>query len=93
MKKRIVSFVTAGFVAMGLLFSLASCSQEGDTNNTYIFPYNYSCNDRLSAQDFSKSVEGGAEVDKSLMDGDSYEKFFNNSDLIATLKTLFGAAY
>lgn len=57
------------------------------------FPYNYSCNDRLSAQDFSKSVEGGAEVDISLLDGDSYEKFFNNDDLIAVLQELFPDTY
>lgn len=57
------------------------------------FPYNFSSNNRLSAQDFSKSVEGGAEVDKSLLDGNSYEKFYTNSVLIATLKELFGGAY
>ncbi len=57
------------------------------------FPYHYSCNTRLSAQDFSKSVEGGAEVDISLLSGDSYEKFFTESDLIAALKELFGTAY
>lgn len=57
------------------------------------FPYNFSVNSRLSAQDFSKTVEGGAEVDKSLLDGDSYEKFYTNSVLIATLQELFGAAY
>ena len=50
-------------------------------------------NSRLSAQDFSKSVEGGAEVDKSLLDGASYEKFYTNSVLIATLQELFGGAY
>ena len=33
MKKKILPLVTAGFLAMGLFFSLASCSQEGDTNN------------------------------------------------------------
>ena len=57
------------------------------------FPYHYSCNTRLSAQDFSKSVEGGAEIDISLLSGDSYEKFFTESDLIAALKELFGTAY
>ncbi len=57
------------------------------------FPYHFSSNSRLSAQDFSKSVEGGAEVDKSLLDGDSYEKFYTNSVLIATLQELFGGAY
>lgn len=57
------------------------------------FPYNFSVNSRLSAQDFSKTVEGGAEVDKSLLNGDSYEKFFTNSDLVAALKEVFGAKY
>jgi len=57
------------------------------------FPYHFSVNSRLSAQDFSKTVEGGAEPDKSLLDGDSYEKFYTNSDLIAALKELFGDNY
>jgi hypothetical protein len=57
------------------------------------FPYTFSGNTRLSAQDFSKSLEGGAEVDKELLNGDSYEKFYTNSDLIATLQDLFGTAY
>lgn len=61
------------------------------------FPYNYSCNTRLCAQDFSKSVEGGADLDKPLMNGDSYEWFYDYNDpdshLIAALKELFGSSY
>ncbi len=57
------------------------------------FPYHLSVNSRLSAQDFSKTVEGGAEVDKSLLSGDSYEKFFTNNDLVAALKEVFGDKY
>ncbi len=57
------------------------------------FPYHLSVNSRLSAQDFSKTVESGAEVDKSLLSGDSYEKFFTNSDLVAALKEVFGDEY
>ena len=62
------------------------------------FPYRYSRNSRLCAQDFSKSTEGGAEVDKPLMNGDSYEWFYDydnptSSHLIAALKDLFGGAY
>ena len=57
------------------------------------FPYQYSANSRLSSKDFSKSAEGGAQVDISLLDGDSYENFFTNSNLVAALKELFGSAY
>ena len=57
------------------------------------FPYYFSINNRMCSQDFGKSTEGGAEVDKELLDGDSYEKFFTNSDLIEVLKELFGGAY
>ena len=57
------------------------------------FPYHFSVNSRLSAQDFSKTVESGAEPDKPLLSGDSYEKFYTESELIATLKELFGNAY
>lgn len=57
------------------------------------FPYHFSVNSRLSAQDFSKTVESGAEPDKSLLNGDSYEKFYTDSELIAALKELFDAAY
>lgn len=61
------------------------------------FPYKYSRNTRLCAQDFSKSVEGGADLDKPLMNGDSYEWFYDydvsGSHLIATLKELFGGSY
>ena len=62
------------------------------------FPYHFSVNSRLSAQDFSKTVEGGAEVDKPLLNGESYEWFYDydnpsSSHLIAALKELFGAAY
>ena len=57
------------------------------------FPYHFSVNSRLSAQDFSKTVEGGAEPDINLMDGESYEKFYTNSDLITALKKLFGDKY
>lgn len=57
------------------------------------FPYHFSVNSRLSAQDFSKTVEGGAEVDKSLLNGESYEKFYTDSELIATLKEVFGDKY
>jgi hypothetical protein len=62
------------------------------------FPYHFSVNSRLSAQDFSKTVESGAEVDKPLMNGDSYEWFYDydnptTSHLIAALKELFGSSY
>ena len=57
------------------------------------FPYHFSVNSRLSAQDFSKTVESGAEPDKPLLSGDSYEKFYTESELIAALKELFGDAY
>ena len=61
------------------------------------FPYKYSRNSRLCAQDFSKSTEGGADLDKPLMNGDSYEWFYDydvsGSHLIATLKELFGGSY
>ncbi len=61
------------------------------------FPYKYSRNTRLCAQDFSKSTEGGADLDKALMNGDSYEWFYDydvsGSHLIATLKELFGGSY
>ena len=63
------------------------------------FPYRYSRNNRLCAQDFSKSTEGGADLDKELLDGDSYEWFYDydnpsTSHLIDVLKKeLFGEAY
>ncbi|MBQ3836942.1 MAG: hypothetical protein II814_07420, partial [Treponema sp.] len=62
------------------------------------FPYHFSVNSRLSAQDFSKTVEGGAEVDKPLLSGGSYEWFYDydnpsSSHLIAALKELFGSSY
>lgn len=62
------------------------------------FPYFFSTNVRLCAQDFSKTVEGGAEVDIELLNGDSYEYFYDydnpsSSKLIAALKELFKEKY
>lgn len=66
------------------------------------FPFNYSFYQRICSSDFSKTVEGGAEVDLDLtvgswsLGGDNsqyYSKFFDNEALITALKEVFGDKY
>lgn len=57
------------------------------------FPFNFSSNQRLCSEDFSKTVEGGAPVDYELKNGDSYENFYDNDSLIAALKEVFQENY
>lgn len=56
-------------------------------------PFNFSMNARQCSSDFSKTVENGAEVNVSLTDGTDYSKFYDNDELISTLKGLFGDNY
>ena len=57
------------------------------------FPFTFSRNSRFCNADFTKTLEGGVEVDYPLMDGDSYEKFFDEDALTAALKDVFGEKY
>lgn len=66
------------------------------------FPFNYSFYQRMCSSDFSKTVEGGAEVDLDLtvgswtLGGDNtayYSKFFDNAELVAALQEVFGDKY
>lgn len=58
-------------------------------------PFNFSMNERMCSSDFSETVENGAKVDVDLTDGTGtdYSKFYDNDELISTLKSLFGDKY
>lgn len=74
------------------------CCMLGSAVTADGFPYNYSFNRRICSSDFSKTAEGGAEVDYGLTVGDDfsadfYSKYFDNDSLIAALKEVFGLSY